>query len=77
MRNNGFAGICDKTLAFAHARSVDAMMIRGNIGDDETFDDVTVEFADRYAVHTERDHAHLSEAIDEGSIEMVRNIWAN
>jgi uncharacterized protein (DUF2252 family) len=69
-----FAGICGKTLAFAHARSGDAMMIRGYIGDDETFDDVMVEFADRYADRTERDYAQLSEAIDGGAIEAVRDV---
>jgi len=69
-----FAGICGKTLAFAHARSGDAMMIRGYIGDDETFDDVMVEFADRYADCTERDHARLNAAINEGAIDVVRDI---
>ena len=69
-----YAGICGKTLAFAHARSGDAMMIRGYIGDDETFDDVMVEFADGYADRTKRDHAQLSEAIDEKAIEVVRDI---
>jgi hypothetical protein len=40
------AGLCGKTLASAHARSGDAMMIRGYIGEDKTFDDVLVEYAD-------------------------------
>jgi uncharacterized protein (DUF2252 family) len=69
-----FAGICGKTLAFAHARSGAPMMIRGYIGDDETFDEVMVEFAERYADRTERDHAQLSEAIEKGAIEVVRDI---
>ena len=69
-----FAGICGKTLAFAHARSGDAMLIRGYIGDDETFDDAMIEFADRYADRTERDHAQLSEAIEDGAIEVIRDI---
>ena len=69
-----YAGLCGKTLAFAHARSGDAMMIRGYIGDDETFDDVMVEYAERYADITERDLAQLSEAIDDGAIEVVRDI---
>jgi uncharacterized protein (DUF2252 family) len=69
-----FAGICGKTLAFAHARSGDAMMIRGYIGDDETFDDVMVEFATRYADQTEQDHARLVEAIADGTIEAERDI---
>ncbi len=68
-----FAGICGKTLAFAHARSGDGMMIHGYI-DDKSFDDIMVEFADRYADRTEADHALLSEAIDDGAIEVVRDL---
>ena len=73
-RLEAYAGVCGKTLAFAHARSGDAMMIRGYIGDDETFDDVMVEFADKYADRTEKDHARLIQAIDDGAIEVVRDI---
>ena len=50
------------------------MMIRGYIGDDETFDDIMVAFTERYADLTEKDHAPLSEAIDDGAIEVVRDI---
>jgi uncharacterized protein (DUF2252 family) len=64
-----FSGLCGKTLAYAHSRSGDAMMIRGYIGEDETFDDVMVEYADRYADCTERDHKQLKEAVDAGAIE--------
>ena len=69
-----FAGLCGKTLAFAHARSGDVMMIHGYIDNDEVFEDVMVEFADRYADLTEKDHAQLSERIDDGTIEVVRDI---
>ena len=69
-----YAGLCGNTLAFAHARSGDAMMIRGYIGDDRIFDDVMVEYADRYADITERDFAQLCEAINDGAIEAVRDI---
>ena len=69
-----YAGICGKTLAFAHARSGDAMMIRGYIGDDSTFDDILVTFADQYADITEQDHARLCEAIDDGAIEVMSDI---
>jgi hypothetical protein len=33
-----------------------------------------VEFAERYADRTEADHALLSEAINEGTIEVVRDL---
>ncbi len=69
-----YAGLCGKTLAYAHARSGDAMTIRGYIGDDRTFDDIMVEYADRYADITERDLAQLREAIDDGAIEVVHDI---
>jgi len=69
-----YAGICGKTLAFAHARSGDAMTIRGYIGEDKTFDDIMVEYAERYADVTERDQARLCEAIDDGAIEVVCDI---
>ncbi len=69
-----YAGLCGKALAFAHARSGDAMMIRGYIGDDKTFDDIMVAYADRYADVTEHDQTQLCEAIDDGAIEVVRDI---
>jgi len=69
-----YAGICGQTLAFAHARSGDAMTIRGYIGEEKTFDDVMVEYASRYADVTERDQARLCEAINDGAIEVVYDI---
>jgi len=69
-----YAGLCGKTLAFAHARSGDAMMIRGYIGDNKSFDDTFTEYAERYADVTERDHARLCEAIDDGAIEVVHDL---
>jgi uncharacterized protein (DUF2252 family) len=69
-----YAGLCGKTLAFAHARSGDAMAIRGYIGDDRSFDDVIVAYADRYADVTARDHARLCEAVHDGAIEAVFDI---
>jgi hypothetical protein len=49
-------------------------MICGYIGDDETLDDVMVEFAGRYADRTERHHAQASRAIDDGALEVIRDI---
>lgn len=69
-----FAGLCGKTLALAHARSGDAMTIRGYIGEDKTFDDVMVEHADRYADVTGRDHARLCEAVNDGAMAAVLDI---
>ena len=69
-----YASICGKTLAYGHARSGDAMTIRGSIGDDETLDDVIVAFSERYAERTARDHAQLVAAIADESIEAVRDL---
>ncbi|MEM7022857.1 MAG: DUF2252 domain-containing protein [Pseudomonadota bacterium] len=68
-----FAGLCGKTLAWAHARSGDAMMIRGYVGEDEILDDAIATFAERYADRTERDHAMLEAAILDGAIPVVRD----
>lgn len=69
-----FAELCGKTLAFAHARSGDAMMIRGYIGEDDIFDDILTEYADRYADCTWADHAQLESAIQDGQIEVIRDL---
>jgi uncharacterized protein (DUF2252 family) len=69
-----FAELCGKTLAFSHARSGDAMMIRGYIGEDETFDDHLVRYADSYADCTWADHAQLDSAIKDGQIEVIRDL---
>ena len=66
-----FAGLCGKALAFAHARSGDAMMIRGYIGDDATFDKALIEFSCRYADQTRADHSALKEVIADGVIEVI------
>jgi hypothetical protein len=73
-RLRAYAGLCGKTLAFAHARSGDAMMIRGYIGNDKSFDDVMIAYAQRYADITANDHAQLCKAIDDGTIEAIRDI---
>ncbi len=69
-----FAELCGKTLAFAHARSGDPMMIRGYIGEDEAFDDLLVHYADQYADCTWEDHAQLELAINDGQIEVIRDL---
>jgi len=66
-----FTGLCGKTLAFAHARSGDAMTIRGYIGEDDAFENAMVEYAEGYADLMERDHARLTGAIADGAVEAV------
>lgn len=69
-----FAELCGRTLAFAHARSGDPMMIRGYIGEDDTFDKLLVKYADSYADCTWADHAQLETAISDGQIDVIRDL---
>jgi hypothetical protein len=69
-----FAELCGRTLALSHARSGDPMMIRGYIGDDDTFDELIVQYADNYADCTWTDHAQLDQAIQDGHIEVIRDL---
>jgi uncharacterized protein (DUF2252 family) len=49
-----YAKLCGHTLARAHARSGDAVMLAGYIGDDSEFGKAIAEFAMSYADQTER-----------------------
>ena len=69
-----FSDLCGKTLAYAHARSGDPMMIHGYIDDpDGGFEDAMVAFADRYADLTDADHATMAHAIEDGRLEVIRD----
>ncbi len=66
-----YARMCGWTLARAHARSGDRVAIAAYLGAGDTFDRAMVEFAEAYAEQSERDHAVLLAAIDEGRLEAV------
>jgi uncharacterized protein (DUF2252 family) len=69
-----YAQLCGNVLAIAHARSGDASMIAGYLGEDETFDHAVTVFAHEYADLTERDHkAHVA-AIESGHVEAIDDI---
>ena len=63
-----YGGLCGWVLARAHARAGDRFAIAAYLGGDETFDDALLEFAERYADRTERDHASLADAAQRGAI---------
>jgi uncharacterized protein (DUF2252 family) len=64
-----YARMCGAVLGIAHARSGDAAMIAGYVGEDETFDHAIAVFAHEYADLTEQDHkAHVA-AIERRRIE--------
>ena len=69
-----YARVCGSVLALSHARSGDAAMIAGYVGEDETFDRAIADFADGYAHLTEQDHAAHIAAIGSGAVEAVRDL---
>ena len=77
MRPDGFelyAAVCGGALALAHARSGDASMISGYLGDEATFDEAIADFASGYADIVEGDHGVHAAAIASGRIEAVVDI---
>ena len=62
------AELCGHVLARAHARTGDAAMISGYMGDGGAFDTAIVAFATAYADQAERDHAALAAAVKSGKV---------
>jgi uncharacterized protein (DUF2252 family) len=63
---------CGWALARAHAKSGDAAMISGYLGNSSRFDDAVSNFAMAYADQNERDYQALLEAIRAGKIEVLQ-----
>ena len=63
-----FAGWCGSTLARAHARSGEAALIAGYLGQSDVFDRSLVTFAVAYADQCERDFECLKKAVRAGNI---------
>jgi uncharacterized protein (DUF2252 family) len=61
---DAYADLCGRTLARAHARSGDPVLLAGYMGKSEALDDAHTSFAMAYAVLTKDDHAQLKAAID-------------
>ena len=55
----GYASLCGRALARAHARSGDAAIMAGYMGSDTVFDEAIASFAMKYAKQNEADHAEL------------------
>lgn len=64
-----YATWCGKALALSHARSGDAAMLSGYMGQSDTFDRALASFSRAYADQNERDHAALRKAIASGRIQ--------
>lgn len=69
-----YAQVCGWTLARAHARSGDRVAIGAYLGKTDRFDQAIADFSTAYADQTERDHAALRTAIDDGRIEATEGV---
>lgn len=65
-----YAEYCGWALARAHAKSGDAAMISGYLGNSSKFDEAIASFAVNYADQNERDHQVLLKAVSAGKIEV-------
>jgi uncharacterized protein (DUF2252 family) len=63
-----YAATCGEVLARAHARTGDAVILATYLGKGPAFDEAIGTFALAYARQTERDHAALLQAIEEGRL---------
>jgi uncharacterized protein (DUF2252 family) len=66
-----FATACGETLALAHARTGDPLVIDSYIGKGAGFDAAIGEFARLYADQNDRDHAQLVAGIARGTVESI------
>jgi uncharacterized protein (DUF2252 family) len=64
-----YADWCGQALALSHARSGDAAMLSGYMGNSDTFDQAIANFSLAYADQNEKDHALFKKAIKSGKIE--------
>ena len=67
-----YTSMCAWALALAHAKSGDAAMLSGYVGNSEELDDAMVKFAFSYDEQTEKDFAALTKAAKSGKIKVGR-----
>ncbi|MDR3447446.1 DUF2252 domain-containing protein [Dyella sp.] len=66
-----YGRLCAHTLARAHARSGDAVLLSAYLGKSDAFADAIASFSAAYADQNERDHAALVKAVRAGKVEAV------
>ena len=69
-----YARLCGWTLARAHARSGDRIVLAVYLGGSVKFDQAIADFAETYADQNERDHAALHTVVKEGKAEATTEI---
>ena len=65
---------CGWTLARAHARSGERIVIASYLGKSDTFDQAIAAFAETYADQNERDYRALQDAVDEGRVDAQKGV---
>ncbi|MGL6267602.1 MAG: DUF2252 domain-containing protein, partial [Chitinophagaceae bacterium] len=68
-----YTSLCGWALALAHAKSGDAAMLSGYMGNSEELDDAMVKFAFSYATQNEKDYDALVKAAKNGKIKVGRS----
>jgi hypothetical protein len=66
----GFALLCGRTLARAHARGGDSVSIAGYLGSSDKFDNGVRDFALAYADQVAQDFAAYQQAITDGRVSL-------
>lgn len=67
----GYSHLCGWALARSHARSGDRFMMSGYLGQNDTFDRATANFAVAYADQNDRDYHQLLAAVKSGRVEAI------
>lgn len=68
-----YSSLCAWAMALAHAKSGDAAMIAGYVGNSDELDEAMVQFAFAYADQTKEDFQALTEAAKSGRIDVARS----
>jgi len=68
----GYASLCGRVLARAHARTSDPVVLTGYMGKSTAFEDALADFGVAYAEQNKKDHAALLEAIRSGRLEATQ-----
>jgi NAD(P)H-dependent flavin oxidoreductase YrpB (nitropropane dioxygenase family) len=69
-----YAGMCAWTLARAHARSGDPVVIAAYLGTSDKFDRSITDFSERYADQNQRDYEAFVGAIRSGKLQATEGI---
>ena len=69
-----YAQMCGWTLARAHARAGDPVVMAEYLGRDDAFDQSILDFSERYADQNEQDYMEFVKAIRSGRLEAVEGV---